>query len=133
MSYHPETDSRIRDKVKVVLDLSNYAAKKEVEHATGIDISDLSAKKDFIALKAEVDKLDINKFVNVPTSLNNLKTKVNDLDVGKSKTVPVDLKKLSHVTDNEVVKNTKLNMLKTKVNILEKKIPDASTLIHINQ
>ena len=133
MSYYPETDSRIRDKVKVVLDLSNYAAKKEVEHATGIDISDLSAKKDFIALKAEVDKLDINKFVNVPTSLNNLKTKVNDLDVGKSKTVPVDLKKLSHVTDNEVVKNTKLNMLKTKVNILEKKIPDASTLIHINQ
>ena len=133
MSYYPETDSRIRDKVKVVLDFSNYAAKKEVEHATGIDISDLSAKKDFIALKAEVDKLDINKFVNVPTSLNNLKTKVNDLDVGQSKTVPVDLKKLSHVTDIEVVKNTKLNMLKTKVNILEKKIPDASTLIHINQ
>ena len=28
MSYYPEPDSYIRDKVKVVLDLSNYATKK---------------------------------------------------------------------------------------------------------
>ena len=40
-------------------------------------------KIDFIALKAEVDKLDINKFVNVPTSLNNSNTKVDDLNVSK--------------------------------------------------
>ena len=71
--------------------------------------------------------------VNVPTSLNNLKTKVNDLDVGKLKTVPVDLRKLSNVVDNEVIKITKFNTLKTKVNNLEKKIPAATTLIHINQ
>ena len=58
MSYYPEPDSHIRDKVKVVLDLSNYATKKEFEHATGVDASDLAAKRDFIALKAEVDKLD---------------------------------------------------------------------------
>ena len=133
MSYYPEPDSHIRDKVKVVLDLSNYATKKELDHATGVDTSDLAAKKDFIALKAEVDKLDINKLVNVPTSLNNLKTKVDDLDVGKLKTVPIDLKKLSDVVANEVVKNAKFNTLKTKVNSLEKKISDATTLIHINQ
>ena len=29
MSYYPEPDSHIRDEVKVVLDLSNYATKKE--------------------------------------------------------------------------------------------------------
>ena len=29
MSYYPEADSHIRDKVKVVLDLSNYTTKKE--------------------------------------------------------------------------------------------------------
>ena len=88
-----------------------------------------------LALKAEVDKLDINKLTNVPTSLNNLKTKVNDSDVGKLKTVSVDLKKLSDVVDNEVAKNTKFNALKTKVNSSKskKKIPDATTLIHINQ
>ena len=44
-------------------------------------------------MKVEVDKLDINKLVIVPTCVNNLKTKVDDLDVGKLKTVPVDLKK----------------------------------------
>ena len=62
--------------------------------------------------------------------MNNLKTKVDDLHVGKLKTVLEDLKKISDVVDNEVVKNTKFN---AEVNNLEKKIPDATTLIHINQ
>ena len=65
-----------------------------------------------------------------PTSLNNLKTKIDDLDVTKLKTVPVDFKKLSGEVDNEVIKNTKLNTLKTN---LEKKIADATNSIHINQ
>ena len=65
--------------------------------------------------------------------MNNLKTKVDDLDVGKLKNVPVDLKKLGNVVDNKVVKSKKFSMLRTKVNNLEKKIPDATTLIHINQ
>ena len=124
MSYYPEPDSHIRDKVKAVLDLSNYATKKELDHATGVDRSDLAAKKNFIALKAEVEKLDIVKLINVIISLNNLKTKVDHLYVDKLKTVPVDLKKLKDVVDNEVVKNTKFNTLKTKVSNLEKKIPD---------
>ena len=89
--------------------MSHYATKKELEHAAGIDISDLAAKKDFVVLKAEVDKLDINKLVHVSTSLNNMKTKVDDLDVGKLKIVPVDFKKISDVVDNEIVKNKKKN------------------------
>ena len=84
-------------------------------------------------MKAEAEKLDINKINNVPTSLNNLKTKVDYLGVGKLKNVSADLKKLSNVVDNEVVKNTKFNTLKTNVNNLEKKIPDATTLIQINR
>ena len=64
MTYYPEPDIHIRDNVKVVLDLSNYATRKELEHSSGVDTS-----------KAEVDKLDIDKLVNVLTSLNNLKTK----------------------------------------------------------
>ena len=83
-------------------------------------------------MKAEADKLDINKLVNLLASLNNLKTKVDDVDVGKLKTVPVNLKKLSDVVDNKVIKNINFNTLKTKVNYLEKKIPNATTLIHIN-
>ena len=65
--------------------------------------------------------------------MNNLKTKVNDLDVGKLKTVPVDLKKVNDIVDNEAAKNTKFNTIKTKISSLEKKIPEATTLIHINQ
>ena len=72
-------------------------------------------------MKAEVDKLDINKLVNVQTSLNNLKTKVEDLDAGKVKTAPIDLKRLSDVVDNKVAKYTESNTLKTKVNKIEKK------------
>ena len=59
--------------------------KKELKHARGVNTSDLIAKKDSIALKAEVDKLEINKFVNVTTSLNNLKAMIDDLDLIKRK------------------------------------------------
>ena len=53
--------------------------------------------KKLIALKAKFDKLDINKFSNVSTSLNNLKTIVY-----------------------EAVKNTKINTLMKNANNLEK-------------
>ena len=52
-----------------------------------------------------------------------------DLDVDKLKYVPVDLKKTSDVVSKEVVKNTKFNKLNKKLNNLEHKILDASTLI----
>ena len=60
---------------------------------------------------------------NVKTGLNNSKTNVNGLDVGKWKIVPIDLKKLSD----------DFNTLKTKIYSLERKIPDATTLIPISQ
>ena len=126
MSYYPQPDSNVRNKIKLELDLYKIATKKELYLATGVGTSDLAAKKDFIALKAQVDKLDIAKLVNVPTSLNNLKTKVDDIEDGELKTVLIDLKKLNDVVDNEVVKITKLKTLKTKLINLNKKIPDAS-------
>ena len=49
------------------------------------------------------------------------------------KTCLLNLKLWSDVADNEVAKNTKFNTLKTKVNGLGKKIPDATALIHENQ
>ena len=44
MICYPEPDSHIRDKVKVVLYLSNDATKKELEQAIGVDTSDVAAK-----------------------------------------------------------------------------------------
>ena len=90
---------------------SNYATKKKLDRAAGAYTSDLLSKKDFNALEAKVDKLDINRLVNFPTSLNNVKIKLDDFDVSKVKTVLVDMTKLS---DNEVVKNPKFNTLKAK-------------------
>ena len=84
-------------------------------------------------MKAEVDKLDITKLVNVPTTLNNLKTRVGELDVGELKITPVDLKKLSDVVGNEAVEKTVYSKLKAKLNKLDKKITNATILIHINQ
>ena len=43
------------------------------------------------------------------------------------------MKNLSNVVDTELAKNTKFNTLKIKVSELDKKILDATTLIHINQ
>ena len=83
-------------------------------------------------MRAEADQLDINKLVNVSTSLNNLKIEIDDLDVSKLKTVPVDLKKLTDIVDNEFVINTKFNIQNTKVNNFDKKIPNTTILIHIN-
>ena len=84
-------------------------------------------------MRAEVEKLDITQFVNVPTSLNILKTKVDDLDASKLRTFTVDLKSLSDVFDTEVVKNTKSKTFQTKVNNLDTKIPDPISLNQINQ
>ena len=42
---YPEPDSHIRDKIIVVLDMSNYATKKELDHAKDVDTSDLAVKK----------------------------------------------------------------------------------------
>ena len=59
MSDYPKTDSRIRHKVKIVLDLSNYPTKKNYY---GV----------FAGLKVDINKLDLNKLVNFRTYLNNL-------------------------------------------------------------
>ena len=47
----------------------------KLNDATGVDTSNLTAKRDFIALKAKVYKLYNDQLVNVPSSLNNLKKK----------------------------------------------------------
>ena len=45
MSYFLGSDNHIGDKVEVLLDLSSYATKKELEHVTGVDIFNLAGKK----------------------------------------------------------------------------------------
>ena len=50
MKYYPEAHSHIIGKVKVVLDLTSYPTKQQLDHVKSVDKSDLADKKYFIAL-----------------------------------------------------------------------------------
>ena len=61
--------------MKVESDLSNYATKTDFKNPKAVDTLKFAKKTDLASLKSNVDKLDINKFKNVPTNLSNLKKK----------------------------------------------------------
>ena len=82
--YFPEPKSS-GERVKVELDLSNYATKSDLKNATGFDKSKFAREVDLANLKSDVDKLDIDTLKNVPSNLNNLKSKVGKLDVDEFK------------------------------------------------
>ena len=69
--------------MKIELNVSNYATKSDLKNATGVDTSKFAKKVDLASLKSFIDKLDIDKLKNVPTSLRNLKSKLDKLDVDK--------------------------------------------------
>ena len=52
--------------------MSNYATKTDLKNATRIDTSKLAAKSNLVSLKAEVDKLDIDKLVLGPVDFSKL-------------------------------------------------------------
>ena len=68
--YFPEPKSS-GGRVKVELDLSNYATKPDFKSETGVDTSKLAEKVDLASLKPNVEKLDIDKLKNVPTNFKN--------------------------------------------------------------
>ena len=92
--YFPEPKS-LGGRVKVELNLSNYATKADLKNATGVDASSFAKKVDLANVKSNLGKLDIDKLKIAPTNLSNLKSKVDKLDVNKLISVPVDLSKPS--------------------------------------
>ena len=117
--YFPEPKSS-GGRVTVESDLFNYATKTDFKNATGVDTSKFAKNVDLSSLKSSIDKLEIDKFKNVPTNLSNLKSKVDKLDVDKLVFVPVDLGKLSDVV--------KMILLKKMYIMLRSKIPDITNL-----
>ena len=55
----------------------------------------LQKKVDLANLKSNVDKLDIDKFKNVPTNWSNLRSKIDRLEVDKLVPDPIDLSKVN--------------------------------------
>ena len=103
--YFPQT-KYFRGKVKVKLNLSNYAAKKDLKNAADVDTSKFAKTFELPNLKSDEDKLDIAKLKNILTNLNNLKSKIDKLDINKLDTVPVDLSKLRDVVKMILLKKT---------------------------
>ena len=95
--YFPKPYRSFEGNVKVGLDLSSYATKVELKNATGVDTSKLAAKSDLASLKAEVDKVGVDKL----------------------KTLPIDLSNLSNVAKNEVVKKAVYDKSVAKVNNID--------------
>ena len=91
--------------------MSNYTTKADSRNATRVHTWDFAKKSDLANLKSDVDKLDINKWKNVPTSLSNLKSKVEAIDVDKLVPVSVDLGKISNVVKDDAVKNTYIMLI----------------------
>ena len=94
--YFPPYNSS-RENIKVELDLSNYATKKDIKDITHVDTSSYALKTNLAALKTEVDNIDTDKL----------------------KTVPDDFAKLNNVVKNDVVKKTEYNTLKNKVDVID--------------
>ena len=72
--YFPEPKSLGR-RVKVELDLFNYAAKTDFKNPAGVGTSKFAEKVDLASLKSNVNKLDIDKLKNMRINLNDLKSK----------------------------------------------------------
>ena len=82
MSCFPEPFQHTINKIKIELDLDNYATKSDLKSATCFVTSKFAYNADLVSLKSDVDDFDTLK------------------------TVLVDLNKLSNVVKNDVVKKT---------------------------
>ena len=60
------------ENIKVELDLSNYATKKDIKDITRVDTSSYALKTILANLKTEVDKIDTDKLKAVPNDLAKL-------------------------------------------------------------
>ena len=99
-------------KVKLQLDLSNYATKEDLNNTTGIDTSSFVTKVDLANLNLNVVTLDIVKLKYSPTNLSNLKSKLDKLDVDQLIPFPVDLSILSDAVKQDGVKKMYIMLLK---------------------
>ena len=69
--YFPKPPSDYEN-IKVKIDLTNYATRKDINDITYVDTSNFALKTNLANLKTEVDKLDVGKLVPVPLDLSKL-------------------------------------------------------------
>ena len=70
--YFPKPYEPFAGDINVKFDLSNYATKTDLKNVTHVDVSNFALKSNLASLKTEVDKVDIDKLVPVPSNLAKL-------------------------------------------------------------
>ena len=75
--YFPPYRSSERN-VNLELDLSSYANKTDLKNVAHVDIISFASKTNLACLKAEVDKLDIDKLTPIPNDLAKLSNVVKN-------------------------------------------------------
>ena len=65
--------------INVKVELSNYEIKTDIKNISHIDTSSFALKSNLASLKAEVDKLDIDKLVSVPVDLSKISDVVTNM------------------------------------------------------
>ena len=124
--YFPKPfNSYFGDSIKVKIDLSNYEKKTDIKNISHIDTSSFALKTNLASLKAEVDKLDIDKLVPIPVDLSKLSDVVKN-DVVKKTVHDKLVAKVDNIDTSDFVLKTKYNTDKTE---LEKKIPDVTDFV----
>ena len=63
--YSPKPFRSFGENINVKVDLSKYATKTDLKNVTRVDTSNFVLKTNFVNLKTEVDKLDIDKLAPV--------------------------------------------------------------------
>ena len=63
--YFPKPYESFGGDINVKVELSNYATKADLKKATGIDTSNVALKSNLAKLKAEADKIDVDKLKTV--------------------------------------------------------------------
>ena len=76
--YFPNPYKPFGGDINVTVDLSNYATKDDIKNITHVDTSSFALKANVANLKTEVDRLDIDNLVPVPTDLSKLSDVVNN-------------------------------------------------------
>ena len=123
--YFPKPYEPFAGDINVKIDLSNYATKADIKNISHVDTSSFELKTNLVNLKAEVDKLDIDKLVPVPVDLSKLSDVVKD-DVVKKTEYDELVTKVNNIDTSRFVLKTKDDTYKTE---LENKIPDNSGLV----
>ena len=59
--YFPKPYEPFGGDIKIKVDWFNYATKTDFKKATGVDTTNPAAKSDLPTLKAEIDKIDLDK------------------------------------------------------------------------